>query len=267
MASKVAVLGAAGCIGSILTKYLQSDGYEVLPVTRDVLNLNDSYNVKNWLIENRPDVVINCATAGGKLTVNDIIYEDIQNNTAIFLNFYNNSDLFGKFINVGSGAEFDMSRDLNQVSETEILASSPTTSYGYSKNIIARWTLTKDNFYTLRLFGCFDPSEPEFRLLKRCMTQDTLTVENKQFDFISAKDYYQVVKHYVNNQVSIKDINCVYQEKYDLLTILEKFVSYHNLNIDIVTTTSGKNYTGNGDRLASLNLPLEGLELGLKNYK
>jgi len=263
---KVAVLGAGGFLGSYITSHLQSDGYDVLPITRDTLDLTDYTTVEEWLDKTRPDAVINCATAGRK-NVNNIVYADIQNNISIFLNFYNNSNLFGKFINIGSGAEFDNSKHIISANEENILTARPTSSYGYSKNIIARMILDKDNFYTLRLFGCFDSSEPKDSLLRKCMTHEYIPVQDKGFDFFSARDFYRVLLHYLNNQVSIKDVNCVYQEKYKLMTILDNFRVYHNIFVTLDLASGGKDYTGNGDRLASLNIPLDGLEQGLKDYK
>jgi dTDP-4-dehydrorhamnose reductase len=264
---KVAVLGANGFLGKFLTKQLTADGYEVLPVSRYTVNLNSHSDVQHWLKVNTPDAVINCATAGGKAKLHEIIYEDLHNNLSVFMNFYNNSNLFGKFINVGSGAEFDMTRNLDNIKEQEILSSSPKSSYGYSKNIIARLVLEKTNFYTLRLFGCFDASEPNFRLLRKALLQPTVDIVNKKFDYISARDFYQVVKYYLNNQVAVKDINCVYPKKIWLPKIVEKLKEYQKLNLKInVVAESDIHYTGNGYQLEKLGLPLEGLDIGLKNY-
>jgi hypothetical protein len=70
-----------------------------------------------------------------------------------------------------------------------------------------------------------------------------------------------VLEHYVNNQVEYKDINCVYQEKLYLSQILSKIGSVAIIDQDPL------HYTGNGDRLASLNLPLLGLEESIKENK
>jgi nucleoside-diphosphate-sugar epimerase len=263
---KVAVLGSSGFLGRFIANQLQSDGYEVFPMTRDTLSLTNHAEVRDWLTKNRPDAVINCATAGRK-TVNDVVFEDVQNNISIFLNFYNNSELFGKFINVGSGAEFDTRQHIDMASEGDILISTPASSYGYSKNVISRMVLGQANFYTLRLFGCFDVSEPEGSLLKKCLSDEFVCVQDRAFDYFSAKDFYRVVEHYLNNQVLIKDINCVYQEKHNLMAILDKFREYHRLFVTLDITPNGKNYTGNGDLLASLDISLDGLEQGLKDYK
>lgn len=265
---RIAVLGSTGTLGKLITRSLIDDGYETYPVVRKELDLRDNTAVVAWLSTINPEVVINCATAGGKLTVNEIIYEDVRNNLTVFSNFYNNSHLFKKFINIASGGEFDTSNHITSAKENQILNSYPPKSYGFSKNIISRMVLEKEKFYNIRLFGCFDPTEPDFRILKKCLLQNEVTVENKNFDFISYRDFYTVLKHYINTQPKYKDINCVYKDKYDLVTILEKFKKIHNLQTKIVVSEkTGKDYTGDGSLLDSLSLDLQGLEKGLGEYR
>lgn len=254
---KIAVLGASGFIGRVICKHFESQRYEVHALTRANIDLTDFTSVSNWLRAVQPDSVVNCATAMNT-DVHDIVYTDIQNNLAIFLNFYNNSKYFNKFINVGSGAEFDRTKNIESALESDILTVQPKDSYGYSKNLISRLVLAHDKFYTLRLFGCFHYSEPDFRLFKRVVNGDAVSIIDKQFDYFSAQDFCTVLEHYVNNQTEYKDINCVYQDKLYLSQVLLKIKPIAIIGQDIL------NYTGNGDRLASLNLPLLGLEESIK---
>jgi GDP-L-fucose synthase len=257
---KIAVLGANGFIGQVICKHFESRGYEVHALTRSNIDLTDFTAVSNWLKTVQPDSVVNCATAMNT-DVYDNVYKDIRNNVSIFLNFYNNSKYFNKFINVGSGAEFDRTKNIESALETDIMLSMPNDSYGFSKNIISRAVLEHDKFYTLRLFGCFHRSEPNFRLFKRVANGEAVSIIDKQFDYFSAQDFCTVLEHYVNNQAEHKDINCVYKEKLYLSQVLSKLRPVAIIGQDAL------NYTGNGDRLASLNLPLLGLEESIKENK
>jgi GDP-L-fucose synthase len=254
---KIAVLGANGFIGKVICKHFESQGYDVHALTRSNINLTDFTAVTNWLKTVQPDSVVNCATAMNT-DVHDVVYADVQNNLSIFLNFYNNSKYFNKFINIGSGAEFDRTKNIESALETDILTIQPKDSYGYSKNLISRLALEHEKFYTLRLFGCFHYSEHNFRLFKRVANGETVRIIDKQFDYFSAQDFCTVLEYYVNNQVEYKDINCVYKEKLYLSQVLLKIRPVAIIGQDIL------NYTGNGDRLASLNLPLLGLEESIK---
>lgn len=263
---KVAILGAGGYLGSYLVKHL-SPIYTVLPISRDTLDLTNFGQVKAWLIEHKPDVVIHCAVTGGKQNVNEKIYEDVQSNLNIFLNFYNNSQYFKRFINVGSGSEFDSKHSINNASEEQVLDSFPAESYAYSKNLIARLVLEKYNFYTLRLFGCFDSSEPDFRLLKKFTNTNNFSFYDRKFDYISANDFCKIVRYYIDNDDLFKDMNCVYKEKFYLSEILAKFKTLHHIPTELkIEGINILNYTGSSTKLDSLNLQLDGLYKGLEHY-
>ena len=256
----VAVLGANGFLGKIIKERL-SKKYLIFSVSRNTLDITNYKQVSDWLENLKPYAVINCATAGGKERISDQSLDDVQNNLSIFLNFYNSSQYFEKFINVGSGAEFDKSKNINLANELDILTAEPKDSYGYSKNTISRLCLLNEKFYTLRLFGCFDNSEPDFRLFKKFLNGKVTALEDKKFDYFSAKDYCTVVDYVLNNNLTDRDINCVYQKKYYLSEILSQLGTVN------VTSTSPINYTGNGSKLAQLDIELEGLQKAIKDYK
>jgi|688.fasta_scaffold268518_2 nucleoside-diphosphate-sugar epimerase len=258
---KIAVLGAGGFLGKIICEYLRSNGHTVFAVTRRELTLTDYLSVQKWLEQTLPDAVVNCATSGGKQRMGDALLDDVQNNLTIFLNFYNNSQYFDKFINVGSGAEFDHSANIDLAKEDHILNVFPKDGYGYAKNTISRLCLEHSKFYTLRLFGCFDSSDPDFRLFKKFLNNDPLDLVDRKFDYFSAQDFCQVIDHYLNNQVEYRDINCVYKDKLYLSEILNKFKPVEILK------KSNNNYTGDGSRLAKLKLKLNGLDKSIKEYK
>jgi dTDP-4-dehydrorhamnose reductase len=257
---KIAILGAGGFLGKFIYGYLKSQDYNVYPITRSDLNLTNFYSVTRWLEDLEPDAVINCATAKN-IGVEDKVYDDILNNISIFLNFYNNSQYFKKFINIGSGAEFDRTTNINRAHEVDVLLADPKDSYGFSKNIISRLSMKNEKFYTLRLFGCFHPTEPAFRLFNRVANGETVNIIDRQFDYFSAQDFCTVLEHYLNNQIYYRDINCVYEEKLYLSQVLRKIGPIK------VTDESPLNYTGDGKRLAGLNLSLLGLEGSIKEYK
>jgi dTDP-4-dehydrorhamnose reductase len=250
---KVAILGANGFLGKFITSQLQNKGYEVYPVTRADVDLTNFVSVTRWLETVEPYAIINCATAPA-IGVDVCSYDDIQNNLNIFLNFYNNGQNFTKFINVGSGAEFDRRYDINCANEYNVLVAHPRDSYGYSKNVMSRLAMRHEKFYTLRLFGCFHPTEPEFRLFNRVARGEEVKVVDRQFDYFSARDFLVVLEHYLNKKVYFKDVNCVYEEKLYLSQVLNKIRPVE------VVGENPLNYTGNGRTLAGLHLPLLGLD-------
>jgi len=264
----VAVLGSNGYLGKFLTnKLLLDNSVSVISVNKQTIDLTNHSSVLNFLQDKQIDAVINCAVAGGNLQINDVNYKVLQDNLNIFLNFYNNSKYFKKFINIGSGSEFNTKTDIDSAVEDAILNAYPSESYAYSKNIISRLVLENDKFFTLRLFGCFDKTEHEFRLLKKFSAQTSFSLMDRKFDYISASDFYKIVDHYLKNDQLHKDINCVYENKYFLGEILTEFKRLHHIDTDLkIEGINILNYTGNANKLSSLNLNLDGLQKGLELY-
>jgi dTDP-4-dehydrorhamnose reductase len=257
---KVAVLGANGFLGKFITNQLTERGYTVYPISRKELDLTNFYSVTRWLEDVEPYAIVNCATAPN-IGIDDYVYNDVQNNLSVFLNFYNNSHNFTKFFNVGSGAEFDRKKSIEVALEADILLSNPIDSYGYSKNIISRLSMTHEKFYTLRLFGCFHPTEPEFRLFNRAAKGEKVKIVDRQFDYFSARDFFTVLDYFLNNTTYHRDVNCVYEEKLYLSQVLNKINP-----VEVIGSTPIK-YTGSGKKLSDLNLRLLGLDKSIEEYK
>lgn len=264
---KVVVLGAAGFIGKLFTNNLLAKGYDVVPVTREHLNISNFQEVKKFLVNIKPYAVVNCTIPRGRNNIDDLDQGHIDNHLSIFLNFYNLSEYFEKFITIGSGAEFDRSSDITNAHEVDILQSRPLDNYGRLKNLISRISLGNEKFYTLRVFGCFDPSESSDRLFSKLFTQQSIDINDKEFDFISGHDLCTILCYYLNNTVINRDINCVYSVKKQISEIVNEFVYYYKLPIRInIKTAQQFNYTGNGTRLENCNITLEGITPTLQRY-
>jgi dTDP-4-dehydrorhamnose reductase len=273
---KVVILGANGFIGSYLKKNLKRKDREIISITRKDLDITNELDVKKWLLEIKPNVIINCAILLSKIgTLNNdtdrIDLDKERNNYLIFQSFFNNADLFDKFINIGSGAEFDKTLNIENVDESELYNRYPKDSYGYSKNIISRLCKHKDNFYTLRLFSIYHHTEPPFRLFKNLIncfnSEQEFTVADRWQDFISMQDFCKIIDYYIDNNSLPKDINCVYSEKTRIIDLVSIFCELKNIPKDIlIVKENNLNYTANGDKLKKLNIQFDGHSYGLKDY-
>lgn len=264
---KIMVLGANGFVGSNVTAFLKNENHKVIPVTRNTLNLLDFYAVKRFLSKHTPDIVINCAA----VMTNPTAVDDTINNLTIFTNFFNNSDLFGKFINLGSGAEYDRSESIFNAREIDIFTKLPQDSYGYGQNIKSRLCYQNNKFNGLKIFNCFGLGELESRIFPRLFTSSKFYLtDDRFFDFISIRDLCAIIKYEIDNGFNRKDMNCVYPETYKLSEIISKFINIHNIECEVVVLTqSDKHYTGDSSILNSFSkqLKLTGLLYGLENYK
>ena len=260
---KIAVIGARGFVGRNLVQHL-SRNHEVHAVARDTVNLLDPSASCDYFELHQFDCVVNAAA----VMTNETLLHDTYNNLGLFMNLYNNRTLFGKLINLASGAEFDRRQNINNVNEDTVVNSMPVDSYGFGQNVKSRISHNTDNFYTLRIFNCFGTGELATRLFPGILAaKDTVKITNdRYFDYFSIQDLCQVVENFSINTYAVKDVNCVYQEKLLISQVAEKFISIKRLplNVEIISTSSN-NYTGNGDRLASLGFDLDGLDTAFQN--
>jgi len=264
---KILITGAGGFLGSYLARHLQ---YDVIALTRQELDLSDAEATHNHFRHNRYDAVIHCGAAGR----NTPWAEDrsiVNSNLLSVMNLMSNSREFDTLINIGTGAEFDISQPIDCARESDVFTCSPQQSYGMSKNLISRCLRTHPMCYNLRLFGCFDSSEDNARLLKKLHSSlaqgDKFSITDREFDMISAEDFTTVVNAVLNGNIIDRDINCVYAEKHTLGEILGIYCDTHNLDKSLIEVTGqGMSYTGNGDKLEKYKLPLLGLRESLARY-
>jgi len=268
MANKIAILGSSGTIGKILAHEL--DDLKPFSVTRRDCDLTDRQSTENFLREYRFDTVINCAAVGGKQTLGQFIAADLHDNLKMFQNLRALNGCYGVLINIGTGAEFDISQNITQAKEILLDERLPQDSYGLSKNLISRQCKDMPNALTLRVFGCFHPNEPDFRLLKQFnKASDVFLLKNRNFSWISAIDFADIIKHVIQDWKNYPlDINCAYNNQIDLNDFLSLYSNLHGLNKKIeLTDNTGFDYSCNSDFLYSCHQMKYGLETSLKEYK
>ena len=266
---KILITGANGFVGDYLLHHLSQAHTVVGLMGKKDIDLLDSEAV-NKLFETQFDVVIHCAVAGryNHLAADENI---LASNLRMFLNLYANRHSYSKFINIGSGAEFDLSKSIDSAEEDEIYHRVPSASYALSKNIIAKLILLEDKFYTLRVFGLLAESPPENTLLykfyKAVTNNQPFPIKgDRYFDFFSASDLVRVIEHLIDNSLPKKDINLVYDEKLKISEILTKYCELHGMNAELINveSTSELNYTGSSKLVDSIPIELDGLTSALK---
>lgn len=259
MGNRILLFGSGGFVGSYL-KY----NLEVVPITRTDCNLLDEKSVNSLLKKYSPDIVINSA-CNIDLSLDNFNNKCFIDNIKIFSNFYNNKNLFHKFINIGSGAEFDRTHSIDFVKEYDILNVMPKDHYGLSKNIISRICLQTENFYTIRLFGCLHHTDKK-RLFNKILNEDNISIKNRKFDYFCLEDLIPVLQYFISEEFPIKDVNLVYKEKCFLKQIIENFCIIHNISRKINYIDVDINYTGSSELIDSLGLDFIGLQRGLEKY-
>lgn len=267
---KLLITGANGFLGNYFVNYFKN--YEVTALASKDLDLSKADLVDEYFSDKQFDIVLNCA-AKGRYSAMSTDPDILSTNISIFINLYNNRNKFGKLVNIGTGAEFGLTNNIDHAKESDIDNVICKEAYGMSKNLITRMIRSVPNFYNVRLFGCFDPSEPGGRLIsgfkEKLSQQGKFQVTNDRYaDYVSVADLALVIQNVFDGVITDKDINVVYKEKYKLSEFLKKYCEVHGKDPSLVEVLSSmeRNYTGSSELLDKYNIPLQGLENAFKNY-
>jgi nucleoside-diphosphate-sugar epimerase len=271
----ILITGANGFLGNYFKSFFNSR-YTVRALGRDKLDICDESRVIQELATFMPDAIIHCA-ASGRYTPSTFDPKVLYNNIVGFKNIALNKRDTTKLINIGSGAEFSINSPLNEVNESDVFKYLPEHSYGLSKNLIARMIQTNQfiNTYNLRLFGCFDSSESDTRVLKILKKnlengKEFILDQDRMFDMVWAYDVGVMVEKILNdllNEDSL-DFNCVYSEKMLFSDILKLFIKTHKLDESLlkINKLTTLNYTGSANKISCHSKDFRGLEEGFRHY-
>ena len=84
-------------------------------------------------------------------------------------------------------------------------------------------------------------------------------------DYIYIKDFYSILKTYLNGEYVYKDLNCVYNKKYSLSQYASLINNLSSKKVEIKFKNKHKaySYCGSGNLLDSLNIKMIGIEEGI----
>jgi UDP-glucose 4-epimerase len=250
---KILITGGAGFIGGrIKDLLLENKDYSITAINSTDCNLLDLNQVEH-LFKEKYDVVINCAAKGVSNLDDEQVYWD---NLTIFNNLKLYKEKYNTFINIGSGSEL-----------------TPTHWYSKSKAKIWEEIQKEDNFYNVRVWGCFGKGEPEFRFFNKLFSsqkQNTNFTINKNiyFDFIWVDDLVRIIEQVMLNPPSFKEINAVYKEKYSLvdLAFLTKNHFKFQFNVELLPNYNPHDEIPTYGGVLNHNYKVEGLIKGLESY-
>ena len=248
---KLLITGKNGYVAESLYAALKN-AYEVTNVGRNELDLSNPVAVNDWFEDKEFDTVIHTAIQGGyRLHKDDMSVMDT--NLKMYYNLLDNKKNYGKFINIGSGAELF----------------STDTPYGLSKLVIQRSCLNMENFYNIRAFSIFDENERDVRFIKsnivRYLNNDSMQLrQDKKMDFFYMKDFVSLITHYIENTDMPKEIDCTYSYSPFLSDILSMINSLGPHTVPIINYgigASDNQYTGT---YHDLGLKYIGMEAGIQ---
>jgi nucleoside-diphosphate-sugar epimerase len=269
---RILITGGHGNIATMIRKNLETK-YEIVALGRADLDILSYQDLKDYFKDNHYDILVHTAILGGRRTKEET-GEVTHKNLLMLENLLRFADQFQMIINFDSAAIYDRCTDILNRSEDE-LWTVPSDYYGFSKYVIYQRSLQYSHFYNFRIFNIFHANEESDRFIKSCFTakNKNLTIpifEDKYFDFVYEDDFIKIIDYYFQNRDNQrhldKTLNVCYPQK-NRLSEIALMILGDKSRIIIEKSDSVSNYSGDGTKLAKLDLNLVGLENSLKIYE
>ena len=175
----------------------------------------------------------------------------------MFENLVRHRDKYNKFINFGSGAIYDTSKNISSVKEDKIFDNIGKAEHDFCKYVVAKRIESLDNFLDLNIFGIFGKYEDwQIRFVSNSICKILfglpITIkQNRVFSYLYVDDLMPILDFFISNTVKYKNYNIVPDKKISLLEIakiIKKLCNTKN-KIKVSKQGYGFEYTGDNSRL------------------
>lgn len=258
---KILITGGSGFIGGNAYEYLKNLGkYEVYAPNSSELDCIDENAVREYLKKNHFDIVLHFAVYGDGIDRKKDGSKILEYNLRMFHNFFQCSDLYGRMIYTGSGAEYDKRFPICSVREDDIGRTVPVDQYGLMKYTVGKIIENSNNIYNCRVFGIFGRNEywPVKFISNVCckaLYDLPLTIrQNVYFDYMWIDDFLKTIEVFMEmKQPEYHTYNIVSGERIDLVSICDyvKKAAKKDLRTIICKDGLANEYTANNDRIKS----------------
>ncbi len=242
----ILITGGSGYIGRNLQAYLKNS-YRILAPSHRDLDLVDSNAVEAYLKRRTVDVIINCAVVGGS-RIEEHVAGSIATNLRIFFNIVRCQKYYKKMIHLGSGAEYDKTRPLKQIKETEFGKRVPIDEYGFYKYVCGKYIeASTEPVINLRIFGLFGPGEDyRLRFISNIMVRVLLSKplemnQDAYFDYVYIKDFVRIIEYFIKHNGAYRSYNIGSGKQYRLSDIAKKIIALSGSHMTLQMQKKGLN--------------------------
>ena len=155
MRQKILLTGGSGFIGRNILESFLADKYTITAPTHTELDLADTAQVDEFFRTHTFDIVLHTATKPGHRNAKDptnLFYTNVR----MFENLVRHTNKFGKMINFGSGAIYDVSADNRLVEEEQIGQCCGKDEHSFCKYIIYKRIESLQNVIDLNILNHAD---------------------------------------------------------------------------------------------------------------
>lgn len=253
---KILLTGGSGFIGKNIQESYLGQKYEIVAPRSFELNLIDTECVDNFFEGKFFDVVLHAGTKPSHRNAkdtSDIVYSNIR----MFENLERHKDKFGKLLNFGSGAIYDVERNISNAKEEDIFKYMGGSEHSFCKYVIHKQIEKLENFVDLNIFGIFGKYEDaEIRFISNAICKAISDIpitlrQNRRFSYLYVDDLMPILEYFIENEVKYKSYNIVPDQKIELLELAKivKQISGNDIEIKVGNDGFGLDYTGDNSRL------------------
>lgn len=253
---KILLTGGSGFVGKNIKESFLSKKYDIFAPTHSQLDLLDTDAVDEYFKDKEFDVVLHTAikpTHRNSKNFINLFYSNIR----MFENLVRHKNKYKKFINLGSGAVYDVSSNITNIKEDKIYNKLCKDDLGFYKYVVSKRIENLDNFINLNIFGMFGKYEDwEIRFISNaiCKTLFDFPItlkQNRIFSYLYIDDLMPILEIFIEESVKYKQYNIVPNEKISLYEIAKivKEISNKDLEIKVAKEGNGLEYTGSNERL------------------
>ncbi len=255
---KILLTGGSGFIGKNIKESFLKDKYEIIAPSSSELDCSNDQSVKNFFSHHSFDVVIHSAAKPGhrnSIDPNNILFP----NSRMILNLFKYRGSWGKLLNMGSGAIYDMNHYLPKMKEEYFGTHIPSDQHGYNKYIGGLLYPIYKNAIDFRIFGIFGKYEDyAIRFISNaiCKTLFNMPItlrQNKKFDYLFIDDLIPVVDFFIQNDPKYSEYNITPDssvELFEIARIVQRIGGNKN-EIIVASEGMGMEYSGDNARLRS----------------
>ena len=254
----ILLTGGNGFIGKNIQGSFLAEKYALVAPRSFELNLADTDSVDAYFRTHSFDAVLHAATKPGHRNAKDptnLFYTNLR----MFENLVRHTDKFGKLINFGSGAVYDVAADNRLVTEDQIGLRCGKDDHSFCKYVVHKRIEALQNVVDLNIFGIFGPYEDwEIRFISNaiCKTLFGLPItlrQNRRFSYLYVKDLMPVLEYFIENTPQHKSYNVTPSDETELLqaaNIVRKIGGGKN-EILVAKEGYGLDYSGSNALLKS----------------